>query len=142
MLELIVGTLEKIAPWLLDWFRAARKGKSRRLHIFVLKAIGRTDGIIAPDLTGHRFDLASIDRKLQISQQQQALGGDETLDDFVLFGKEFDRKEYRQIFKKQAKLGLPGINDADRQQRIENILHDMVEANKLRFHPPNMWSVL
>src|ERR1022692_3117050 len=125
MLESIVGVLEKIAPWVLDALRAARKGKSRRLHIFVLKAIGRTDGIMAPDLTGHRFDLASIDRRILIAQQYEALGGDEAIDGIVLFGQDLDREEYKQVFKKQAKLGLPGVRDPNRQQRIEAILHDI-----------------
>ena len=97
---------------------------------------------MAPDLTGHRFDLASIDRRILIAQQYEALGGDEAIDGIVLFGQDLDREEYKQVFKKQAKLGLPGVRDPNRQQRIEAILHDMVEAGKLRFHPPNMWSVL
>jgi hypothetical protein len=142
MMEWVVGLLGKIAPWVSDAVKAARKGKSRRLHIFVLKAIGRTPQVIAPDIIGHRFDLFSIDRNLRLAQLHEALGGDEAIDDMVLFGQDLDRKEYQLVFKKQAKLGLPGLQDCDRQRKIENILHDMVEAGKLRFHPPNMWSVV
>jgi hypothetical protein len=142
IMEWTVEVLEKIASWILDAVKAARKGKSRRLHIFVLKAMGRTDLVVALDIIGHRFDLFSIDRNLRLAQQHEALGGDEAMDNMALFGQDLDRKEYQLVFKKQAKLGLPGLGDCDRQQKLENILHDMVEVGKLRFHPPNMWSVL
>jgi hypothetical protein len=44
--------------------------------------------------------------------------------------------------KLKSDLAVMTKRDCDRQQKIENILHDMVEAGKLRFHPPNMWSVV
>jgi len=142
MMEWVVGALEKTVPWVLDCWKAGQRGKRRRLHIYVLKAMGRADGIVAPDLDGVRFDLASIDRKLLIAQRHEALGGDEAIDDFILFAEEPETKQYRAALKKQEKKGLPGVHDADRRQKLENILHDMVEAGKLRFHPPSMWSVL
>jgi hypothetical protein len=53
-----------------------------------------------------------------------------------------NRKASERQLHLQRKLGRPDIHAADREQRLEGILHDMVEANKLKFHPPNMWSVL
>jgi hypothetical protein len=104
--------------------------------------MARTDAVVAPDLTGIQFDLASIDLKLLNAQKHEALGGEEGVDDLALFRQDFDLDSYQQVFRKQAKLGVPGIRDVDRQQKIESILDDMVEAGILRFHPPDMWSVL
>lgn len=142
MIEWVVGVLEKSAPWVLDGWKAMRKGKHRRLHIYVLKAMGRAQGIGARDLEGVRFDLASIDRNLLLTQRQEAVGGDEAIRDYLLWADAPDTKQVRAVAKRHLKMGLPGIHDADRQQRLEGILHDMVDAGRLRFHPPNMWSVL
>jgi hypothetical protein len=142
MVDWIIGILEAIASPVFKWIRNKGEAKRRRLHIFVLKAIGRTGGIVAPDLTGHRFDLASIDRLLLIAQLNEALGGDQRIEEIMVLFEDPDTKEYHRKWKQQVKLGLPGRRDADRMQKLEQILHDMTEAGKLRFHPPNMWSVL
>jgi hypothetical protein len=38
-------------------------------------------------------------------------------------------------------MGLPDPKDSERQQKTEEILHEMVDDNLLAFHPPNMWAV-
>lgn len=127
---------------MLDGWKALQKSKHRRLHIYVLKAMGGAEGIVAPNLEGVRFDLDSINRKLLIAQRGEALGGNEAIEDYILWAEEPDTTEYRNALKKQTKMGLPDVHDPRRLQRLENILHDMVDAGRLRFHPPNMWSVL
>jgi hypothetical protein len=108
MVDWIIGILETIASPVFRWARARGEEKRRRLHVFVLKAMGRTDLVVAPDIIGHRFDLFSIDPNLRPAQQHEALGGNDAIDDMVLFGQELDRKEYRRVFKKQAKAGTAG----------------------------------
>ena len=40
------------------------------------------------------------------------------------------------------KYGLPLIDDEEHDQKTENVLHEMVDANKLQFHPPSRWSIV
>lgn len=125
-------------------FDAWRSAKRRKLHIFVLKAMAATPGALAPDVTGHQLDLASIDRKVQIAQRHHLFGsdiGEERLDGEVFMVPLPEGQQLGKLTRKQSKMGLPGIRDTDRQQKLEQILHDMVEAGRLRFHPPNSWSI-
>jgi hypothetical protein len=119
---------------------ACRSAKKRQLHIFVLKAMAASPGALAPDVAGHRFDLVSIDRKVQMAQRHQLLGG-EKLDGEILMVPLPERKQLGKQTRNQSKMGLPGIQDIDRLQKLEQILHDMVEAGRLRFCPPNSWSI-
>lgn len=129
-----------VSPLIAAW----RSAKRRKLHIFVSKAIATTPGALAPDVTDRQFDLASIDRKLQIAQRHQLFGsdmGEERLDGEVFMVPLPEDKALRKLARDQSKMGLPGIRDADRQQKLEQILHDMVEAGRLHFHAPNRWSI-
>jgi hypothetical protein len=134
-----------------DSANAFRTAKRRRRHLFVLQAMGTPPAArLSTNITGVRFDIASIDRLVRMEQLQRAHGGKERLDDMTLMAWMMNRAEDSPENRKaserqlhlQRKLGRPDIHAADREQRLEGILHDMVEANKLKFHPPNMWSVL
>ena len=101
--------VEKSVPWAADAWKAIRKSKSRRLHIYVLKAIGHHEGVFAPRLDGVRFDIASIERKLRIVQVRDAAGGVDATDDFLLFGAVPETKDFQKKLKKQIEMGLPGL---------------------------------
>ena len=55
----------------------------------------------------------------------------------------FGSPEYdERVFKKQHKLGLPSRDDQNRLEKLESILHEMVDDQKLKFLPPNRWMVI
>jgi hypothetical protein len=142
-----------LALWgaILATFQEARRiyGKlvaknRRKLHNFVLDAMGSSPRTLVPDIDGVRFDLASIDRKLQIFQRHQLLGTsptDEEVDGAVLFAPLPERRDLQRKVKQQTKLGLPRINEIGRTQKVEKILDEMVEAGRLRRYPPRMWGI-
>jgi hypothetical protein len=95
--------------------------------------------LLAPEPGSVRYDLASIDRRLYIAQMGEALG------DVPLFHDEpippQKEKAYNDALTRQRKLGLPDPKDPERQQKVEDLLNEMVDDNLLAFHPPNMWAV-
>lgn len=120
------------------------KTKRRKLHNFVLQAMGTQREALVPDIDGIRFDLPSIDRKMRIAQKHWLSGtdaADEQLDGEILLVPAPEGRDARRAQKKQRRMGLPGLEDSDREQRITEILDDMVDAGRLRRRAPRMWSV-
>src|SRR5579863_6857793 len=136
--------LKGLVSSLMERVDTRRLAKRRTLHIFVLKAIAATPGALAPDVAGRQFDLASIDRRLQMAQRHELLGGnvgDEKVDGEIFMLSLPEGKQLGELAKNQSRVGLPGIRDTDRQRRLEQILDNMAQAGRLRFHPPDRWSI-
>jgi hypothetical protein len=79
-----------------------------------------------------------------MAQRHELIGSDvanERLDGEVFMAPLPDDKQAGKATRNQSKIGLPGIWDTDRQQKLVQILHDMAEVGWLRFHPPNSWSI-
>lgn len=130
-----------------DGYKAFRTAQTRRLHLFVLKAMvpepllnRDARPIFQPDDT--QYDLETIDRNVKLAQLKEATGK-EVLYAVTIPGTTTpeDEKRIKQHKRQQVRLGLPDVDDPKRAEKTEEILHDMVEAGKLNFHPPGMWSV-
>jgi hypothetical protein len=137
IVDLLAPELAKSVRSGVSAFRSTRR---KQRHRYVLKAITtEPDTLLAAEPGSVRYDLASIDRRLYIAQMSEALG------DVPLFHDEpippEKEKAYRDALKRQRKLGLPDPKDPERQQKVEELLNEMVDNNLLGFHPPNMWVV-
>jgi len=137
VLDLLAPELAKSARSGISAFRSTRR---KQRHRYVLKAMTtEPNRLVAPEPGSVRYDLASIDRRLYIAQMGEALG------DVPLFHDEpippQKLKAYNAELKRQRKLGLPDPKDPERQQKVEELLNEMVDDNLLAFHPPNMWAV-
>src|SRR5947209_573900 len=144
----IYDIIKELFPSLRDAAKGAvtgfRRAKRKRQHIFILKAITRPridHGLSMRTPEGWRYDLSTIERKIYIAQVQAAINIHRDEDVALMLSPE-EQEEFREELKAiQKKYGLPAINDPKRAEKIEDILHDMVDI-KLRFHPPNSWSIL
>jgi len=79
-----------------------------------------------------------------MAQRHELLGGnvgDEKVDGEIFMLSLPEGKQLGELAKNQSRVGLPGIRDTDRQRRLEQILDDMAQAGRLRFHPPDRWSI-
>lgn len=122
-----------------------RTSKRNHQDVFVLKAIARLpEGSLIPTIEYPRCDLHTISNRLRLAQYEEAFallnGGDAWL-------MPTPTKQEEDAVAKQLKIvakryGLPGLHDPERHKKIEEILHRMVRDNRLRFHPPNMWSIV
>jgi len=153
-MSLIVDLLKDALKNCLRVFHASRR---KRQHIFVLRAITlpRHDcGVNVQPTEGRRYDLATIRRNLYLAHLEAAIAcyknedmthleaaigshqNEETLLPLLAVEQDQFRKELKAV---QKRYGLPKLRDPKRAEKIEAILHDM--EDKLRFHPPNFWSV-
>lgn len=122
-----------------------RTAKRNHQDVFVLKAMSRLpEGCFVPTIEYPRCDLHTIANRVRLAQYEAAFallnGGD-------VWSLPVPTKQEEDAVAKQLKIvakryGLPGIHDPERNRKIEEILHRMVRDNKLRFHPPNMWSIV
>jgi hypothetical protein len=124
-------------------FDAFKTTKQNRQDIFVLKAIARMpDCHWIPPAQYPRYDLCTIANNIRMAQYEEALrlhdGGD-----MGLFPTPEEEQEFvRELKTVERRYGLPGVRDPERDTKVEEILHRMVRCNKLRFHPPNTWSIV
>ena len=137
ILDLLAPELMKSVRSGYSGFRSARR---KQRHRYILKAMTtEPNRLVAPEPGLVRYDLASIDRRLYIAQMSDALG------DVPLFHDEpippQCEEAYKTALKRQRKLGLPDPKDPARQQKVEELLNEMVDDGVLAFHPPNMWVV-
>lgn len=145
-MSLIVDLLKEVFPTIKDAlknsFQAFRTTRRKRQHIFVLKAITRPSndrGLSVLPTEGRRYDLATIDGKLYRAHLEAVVGGPQK-DDAALPLLAVEQEQFRKQLKAvQKRYGLPKLHDPKRAKKIEAILHDM--EDKLRFHPPNFWSI-
>lgn len=132
----------KISEAIKDGFAALHKSRRRRQHIFVLKAITQLDpGVLLPPLEYPRYDLHTINNRLKIAQYEEAIRMHDGGDINLLLPPEEEHRFAAELKKVEKEYGLPSVRDPQRAQKVERILHDMVEANKLIFYPPNTWSI-
>jgi hypothetical protein len=160
-MRLIVGLLEEVFPTIKDalknGLRVFHTNRRKRQHIFVLKAITRPShdhGLSVLPTEGRRYDLATIGRNLYLAHLEAAIAcykneemahleaaigshqNEETLLPLLAVEQQQFRKELKAV---QKRYGLPKLRDPKRAAKVEAILHDM--EDKLRFHPPNFWSI-
>jgi hypothetical protein len=111
----------------------------RRQHIFILKAMTKVpDGYVPAPVQHSRFDLYTIDNRVRLAQYAEAVGEDIGLLPTI----EEEQEIARELCGVEKCYGLPSVRDPERRQKIEDILHEMVNDNKLRFEPPSMWSIV
>jgi hypothetical protein len=129
-----------------DGVVAFRTSKRKRRNIFVLKAIVALpdESFPWPHTNGMAFDLPFIEMQIIAAIIGEATG--RTYQKTYLakgmydaFFSEEDRAKCRAVAKKY---GLPVREDKNARQKIENVLHEMVEDGKLRFLPPERWSIV
>ena len=125
--------------------RAFRTSKRKSRHIFVLKAMAtnRDVNIPWPPPNGAQYEFFFIHRQINAAIIEEAMG--EKFQNpripvalFHLMPKD-DLKKCKAVGRKY---GLPLVDDEQGKQKIEAILHEMKEANILKFHPPERWSIL
>jgi hypothetical protein len=137
----LLGTLApELATSLRSGVSAFRSRRRKELHRFVLKAMATEPGRLLARTPGTmRYDLATIDRRVYIAQMEEALG------EVPLFHDEpippDKENQYKAALERHRKLGLSAPNDPARLKRLEEILNEMVDDNRLAFHPPNAWMV-
>jgi hypothetical protein len=122
-----------------------RTAKRNRQDVFVLKAMARLpDDHFMPPTEYPRCDLYTISNWLRRSQYEEAFGLLQGGDRMWLPTP--TRQEEDEVVKQlkivERRFGLPGLRDPERARKVEEILHRMVRDNKLRYHPPNMWSII
>lgn len=142
-----VGLFGFVLDRYLTWRKERLRRKRNERDVFVLKAITAEPGhIIAPTRGGNRYDLATIDQRVYLAQMEEA---ETTFPGLQLLGRamlneipKWEEKRILKWVKRQANDRLlPDVNDGAREQKMEAVLHEMVDDGKLEFHPPNMWSV-
>lgn len=129
-----------------DGVVAFRASKRKRRNIFVLKAIValHDETFPWPHMNGMTFDLPFIEMQIIAAIIEEATGrmyqksylAKAMYDTFF---SEEDRAKCRTVAKKY---GLPVREDKNARQKIEDVLHEMVEDGKLRFHPPERWTIV
>lgn len=145
----ILEIFKELFPSAKDAVKGAITGfrTTRRNHqdVFVLKAMSRLpEGSLILPTEYPRCDLHTISNRLRLAQYEEAFG---LLNGGDVWWMPAPAKQEEDAVAKQLKIvakryGLPGIHDPERHRKIEEILHRMVRDNKLRFHPPNMWSIV
>jgi hypothetical protein len=144
---MITEILKELFPTLRDATKnglaALRTTKRKRQQIFVLKAMAQLDpGQLMPPIQYPRYDLHTISNRIRIAQYETALQM-HGQGDMILMPSAAEEEQFvRELRKVERRYGLPSVRDPHRNERIEEILHRMVDDNRLRFHPPNMWSIL
>lgn len=123
--------------------QALKTTKRKRQNIFVLKAITKLpEGHLLPPVQYPRYDLHTIADHIRIAQYEEALRMHDG-SDMVLIPTPEEEKQFAQELRTvEKRFGLPSVRDAERNEKIETVLHRMVDDNKLRYHPPNMWSIV
>ena len=112
-----------------------RTRRRRKLHLFVMKAIALRE---YPNLQHvHYRPLSELTQKIYLAQIEDAAGGKETLARAFIEGTASTEQEkaFQKKLKAQTRLGLPQVNDPRREEKVEKILQEMVEAEKLSFAP-------
>jgi hypothetical protein len=144
---MIAEILKELFPTVKDAVKnglaALRTTRRKRQQIFVLKAMTQLDpGQLMPPLHYPRYDLCTISNRVRIAQYEAALKM-HGQGDMILMPSAAEEEEFKRELKKvDRRFDLPPVRDLNRDDKIESILHQMVDDNKLRFHPPNMWSIL
>jgi hypothetical protein len=144
---MIIEILKELFPTVKEaaknGWQAFRTTKRKRQQIFVLKAITRLpEGHLAPPVQYPRYDLHTIANNIRMAQYEEALRMHDGSDMALIPTPEEERAFARELKKVQRVYDLPAVREPDRDEMIERILHRMVDDNRLRFHPPNMWSIV
>ncbi|MBI3668819.1 MAG: hypothetical protein HY237_03435 [Acidobacteria bacterium] len=106
----------------------------------MLKAMGRPERRSAVITASMSLD--EICEKLMMAQIEDAIPA-ETRARAFLNGQSTpeEDKDAKKKFAAQRRVGIPDIHDPNRAGKVEHILQDMVEAGKLRFYPPDRYSI-
>jgi hypothetical protein len=96
------------------------------------------EGHLLPPAQHPRFDLDTIESRVRIAQYEAAIGEGIGL----LPTPEEEQRITGELRNVEKRYGLPSVRDPERSKKMETILHEMVNDNRLRFHPPNMWSIV
>lgn len=118
-----------------DGIRAAIRSKRKKRHRFILKAMA--------SFKEAQASVADIARNLKVAQLEDA-GIADLIIDKVLAGtleKEQQQQRYNDNLTKQKRLGLPDLNDPERNEKLEEILHDMADDGDVTFWPPDKFSI-
>ena len=122
---------------LLSPIRAYRRGQ---LHLFILKAISPKP--IVPRPAGERPTLHQIADRIKTAQIDYEVG-DLTIGQRM--GWNYVTRQQRKTAADRADwlgaLGLPDRNGPRYEEKIEEILQQMVDAGKLIYHPPDKYSL-
>ena len=125
----------------LDGFLTSRK-KSR--DIFILKALSNVHsnhvGFSIRKSPLHLNEIEGLLRMAQLIAAGSRTGDSCYFEPFVT--SQDNSPYYRKLKKIEWRYGLPALNDPRRLNKIETILLDMTRSGKLRFHPPDRWSVV
>jgi hypothetical protein len=128
------------------WSRQAERADSTKRkgqYIFILKAITRLpEGHLLPPIQHPRFDLHTIESRVRIAQYEEATKMHDGSDMALMPTPEEEQAFAGELRTVEEHYGLPSVHDPNREEKIEAILHRMVDDNKLRFHPPNFWSIV
>ena len=147
-MHFIIDFLKQLFPQftnaLSDAFRAARKSRRRRQHIFILNALMADEFRRVEVIPLNEMQIESVMRRVTVAQMREA-GAEAAANNLAMFGElpERERQEFSKQLKKVCKkYGLPTLHDHQRQAKVEEILHDMVEDGKLIYVPPRKWRLL
>lgn len=130
-------------------WRAFNRSKRKRQEIFVLKAMTtkRGNDMPWPPPIESQYYLHFIERQIfaaVIEEATETRFGNTRIASAT--GKEIMRlreaEKIEKIKKVTRKYGLPLIDDPKRTEKIEAILHNMVDAKRLNFHPPDRFSIV
>jgi hypothetical protein len=123
------------------WLKAKR---NRQRDFFILKAIanGYTDKV-GYSISGSPLDLRTVEG--MIGEAQLVAAGCHTGDSCYLeplVTSQEDLPYSWELKKIELRYGLPALNNPHRLHHIEEILFEMSDSGKLKFHPPDKWSII
>lgn len=133
--------IKDFVPPLREAIDNLRTSKRNRRHFFILKAIAPPNE--HPDyISRHWVTVQEASERIKIAQIEDACGR-ETLAKAFLTGqgsKEEDKAAKKSFFR-QRRLGLPDVGDPNRDRKVEKLLQEMVDVEKLTFYPPNRYAI-
>jgi hypothetical protein len=134
---------EELAGYAYKGLAFVQGSRKRDRDVFILKAITNAhDEQLGFSLHGSPLDLRQIEG--MIAEAQLVAAGCHTGDSCYLepLITSEEQAPYSWALKKvEWRYGLPALNHPHRLPHIEKILLEMTESRKLKYHPPNKWSI-
>lgn len=122
--------VKDVFDYILELVRISNKRTMKNRHLFVMKAIALDE---YPHLMHvHARDTEELARKIWMKQTEEA--GTKVKSD--------DQEKFDKLIRAQTRIGLPDPRNAIDQaylDKVEEILQEMVEEQKLNFVPPDRY---
>lgn len=106
----------KAADAVRDGVTAMRSAHTVRQHRYIIEAIGPSYCLEMSQGVSGRVSFDSIDRRIAIEQRQKP--------------------------EEASGCGIPNLDDPNRRAKLKQILYEMQDAGKLRYHHNDTWSVV